>query len=110
MITFEDFLKVEMRVGRIVEAQVFPEARKPALILHIDFGQEIGVKKSSAQIASLYRPESLIGRLVVAVVNLPQKQIGPIMSECLITGFHNEHDEVSLCIPDHKVPLGSRLQ
>lgn len=109
MITFDDFLKVELRVGRVIEAREFPEAKKPALILHIDFGPEIGIRKSSAQITALYRPETLIGRLVVAVVNFPPKQIGPIMSECLVTGFHNENGEVALCVPDKEVPLGTRL-
>lgn len=109
MITFDDFLKVELRVGRVIEARKFPEAQKPAFILHIDFGPEIGIRKSSAQITALYRPETLIGRLVVAVVNFPPKQIGPIMSECLVTGFHNENGEVALCVPDKEVPLGTRL-
>ena len=109
MITFDDFLKVELRVGRVIEAREFPEAKKPARILHIDFGPEIGIRKSSAQITAMYRPETLIGRLVVAVVNFPPKQIGPIMSECLVTGFHNENGEVALCVPDKEVPLGTRL-
>jgi len=109
MITFDDFLKVELRVGRVIEAREFPEAKKPAFILHIDFGREIGIRKSSAQITALYRPETLIGRLVVAVVNFPPKQIGPLMSECLVTGFHNENGEVALCVPDKEVPLGTRL-
>lgn len=109
MITFDDFLKVELRVGRIVEVREFPEARKPAFILHVDFGPEIGLRKSSAQITALYRPEELVGRLVVAVTNFPPKQIGPFMSECLVTGFHNAHGEVALCVPDKDVPLGTRL-
>ncbi|WP_395750604.1 tRNA-binding protein [Prosthecobacter sp.] len=109
MITFEDFLKVELRVGRILEARVFAEANKPAYILQVDFGPEIGVKKSSVQITALYQPEELVGRLVVAVVNFPPKQIGPLMSECLVTGFHNERGEVALCVPDKDVPLGTRL-
>jgi tRNA-binding protein len=109
MITFDDFLKVELRVGRVIEAREFPEAKKPAFILHIDFGPEIGVRKSSAQITALYRAETLIDRLVVAVVNFPPKQIGPIMSECLVTGFHNKNGEVALCVPDQEVPLGTRL-
>lgn len=109
MITFDDFLKVELRVGRVIEAREFSEAKKPAFILHIDFGPEIGIRKSSAQITALYRPETLIGRLVVAVINFPPKQIGPIMSECLVTGFHNENGEVALCVPDKEVPLGTRL-
>lgn len=108
-ITFDDFLKVELRVGRIVKASGFPEARKPAYILHVDFGEELGVRKSSAQLTGLYRPDDLVGRLVVAVVNFPKKQVGPLMSECLVTGFHNEHGEVALCVPDKDVPLGTRL-
>ncbi|MDR2215921.1 MAG: tRNA-binding protein [Nevskiaceae bacterium] len=108
-IRFEDFLKIELRVGRIISASVFEKARKPAYILHVDFGNEIGIKKSSAQITALYTPESLVGRLVVAVVNFPHKQVGPIMSECLVTGFHNEKGEVALCVPDQPVPLGTRL-
>lgn len=108
-ISFDDFLKVELRVGRIVNASVFKEARKPAYVLHVDFGDELGIKKSSAQITALYQPEELIGKLVVAVVNFPSKQVGPLMSECLVTGFHNERGEVALCVPDQPVPLGTRL-
>lgn len=108
-ISFDEFLKVELRVGRIVSASVFEKARKPAYILHVDFGAEIGIRKSSAQISALYRPDDLVGRLIVAVVNFPPKQIGPLMSECLVTGFHNERGEVALCVPDKAVPLGTRL-
>jgi tRNA-binding protein len=108
-ISFDDFLKIELRVGRIVNASVFKEARKPAYVLHVDFGEEIGIKKSSAQITELYQPEELVGKLVVAVVNFPSKQVGPLMSECLVTGFHNESGEVALCVPDREVPLGTRL-
>jgi len=108
-ITWDDFTKVELRVGRVVNAEPFPQARKPAYILHVDFGPEIGTKKSSAQITAVYTPEELIGRLVVGVVNFPPKQIGPIRSECLVTGFHNERGEVVLCIPDRDVPLGAKL-
>jgi tRNA-binding protein len=108
-ITWTDFTKVELRVGRIVAAEAFPEARKPAYKLHVDFGPELGVKKSSAQITRLYQPEDLVGKLVVAVVNFPKKQIGPLVSECLVTGFHNEHGEVALCVPDKAVPLGTKL-
>jgi len=89
-IGFDDFLKVELRVGRIVDAQVFKEARRPAYALQVDFGPALGLRKSSAQITALYRPEELIGRQVVAVLNFPSKQIGPMRSECLVTGFHNE--------------------
>jgi len=109
LIDWTDFAKVELRVGRIVQALPFPEARKPAYILHVDFGAEIGVKKSSAQVTHLYQPETLLGRLVVAVVNFPKKQIGPLQSECLVTGFHNEQGEVALCVPDRDVPLGTKL-
>jgi len=108
-IAWDDFIKVELRVGRIIEASVFQEARNPAYVLKVDFGPEIGIKKSSAQITALYSPEELIGRLVVAVVNFPKKQIGPLMSECLVTGFHNEKGEVALCVPDKPVPLGTKL-
>ena len=88
-IGFNDFLAVELRVGKIISAKPFPEARKPAYVLEIDFGPEIGVKKSSAQITQIYTIEELVGKLVVGVVNFPSKQIGPIRSECLITGFHD---------------------
>lgn len=108
-IGFDDFLKVELRVGRIVSAAVFEQARKPAYVLHVDFGDELGIRKSSAQITVLYRPDELVGKLVVAVVNFPRKQVGPLMSECLVTGFHNERGDVALCVPDQPVPLGTRL-
>lgn len=105
----DEFARVEMRVGRIVHAAVFPEARNPAYVLHVDFGEEIGIRKSSAQITALYSPDELVGKRVVAVVNLPKKQIGPLMSECLVTGFHDEEGHVALCVPDKDVPLGARL-
>lgn len=108
-INWNDFEKVELRVGRIVEAERFPQARKPAYKLRVDFGPEIGVRKSSAQITDLYTPETLIGRLVVAVVNFPPKQIGPWMSECLVTGFHDAQGRVTLCVPDGEAPLGAKL-
>ena len=108
-ISWNDFMKVELRVGRIVTAEVFKEARKPAYKLQVDFGPELGIRKSSAQITALYQPEALVGRLVVAVVNFPKKQIGPLMSECLVTGFHNADGDVALCVPDKEVPLGTRL-
>ena len=108
-ISWSDFEKVELRVGRIVGAAPFPEARNPAYVLQVDFGEAIGVRKSSAQITTLYTPEQLIGRLVVAVVNFPAKQIGPMMSECLVTGFHDAEGNVALCVPDREVPLGTKL-
>jgi tRNA-binding protein len=108
-ISWDDFAKVELRVGRVTSAEVFHAARKPAYVLSIDFGPEIGLRKSSAQITQLYTPQQLIGRLVVAVINFPKKQIGPFMSECLVTGFHNENGEVALCVPDKPVPLGTKL-
>ena len=108
-IGWEDFARVELRVGRVTAAEPFAEARKPAYRLQVDFGAEIGTRKSSAQITDLYRPEDLVGRLVVAVVNFPPKQIGPMMSECLVTGFHDAQGRVALCVPDQDVPLGTRL-
>jgi len=109
LISWDEFSRVELRVGRIIAADEFPQARKPAYLLQVDFGAELGVRKSSAQLTALYRREDLIGRLVVAVLNFPRKQIGPIMSECLVTGFHNERGEVALCVPDQPVPLGAKL-
>ena len=108
-ISWDDFVKIELRVGRIVQADVFPEARRPAYKLVVDFGEEIGRRKSSAQITQRYAPEDLIGKLVVAVVNVPPRQIGPFMSECLVTGFHDADGAVSLCVPEHDVPLGTKL-
>ena len=108
-ISFDDFLKVQLRVGRILEARVFEEAHKPAYVLSVDFGDEIGVKKSSDQTTDLYQPEDLVGKLVVAVVNFPPKQIGPLVSECLVTGFHTQGNKVVLCVPAGDVPLGTRL-
>ena len=108
-ITWDDFMKVELRVGRIVAAEPFPQARKPAYKLQVDFGPEIGMRRSSAQVTALYAPADLVGRLVVGVVNFPRKQIGPFVSECLVTGFHDEAGDVALCVPDKPVPLGTRL-
>lgn len=108
-IGWDDFSKVELRVGRIVAAHVFAEARRPAYVLQVDFGPGIGVRKSSAQVTSLYRPEELVGKLVVGVINFPKKQIGPLMSECLVTGFHDANGDVALCVPDRPVPLGAKL-
>ena len=109
MIAFDDFLKVDVRVGTIVEAEPFPEARKPAIKLKIDFGSDIGVKKSSAQITKHYEVSGLIGRQVMAVVNFPPRQIGPMMSEVLTLGVPDEKGEVVLLQPTHDVPNGGRL-
>jgi tRNA-binding protein len=108
MIAFDDFLKVEMRVGRVVSAEEFPEARKPAYKLTIDFGPDLGVKRSSAQITN-YAREELEGRLVVGVVNFPPRQIGPFMSEVLTLGASDEEGRVILLAPDTPVPLGARI-
>ncbi len=108
-INWSDFEKVDLRVGTVVQVESFPEARQPAYIVHVDFGPEIGVLKSSAQITDRYAKSDLKGKQVVAVVNFPPKQIGPIMSECLITGFQSENGEVVLAVPDETVPNGARL-
>lgn len=109
MIDFDDFLKVDIRVGRITRAEPFPEARKPAYKLWIDFGPDLGEKKSSAQITRHYRLEDLIGRQVMAVVNFPPRQIGPVMSEVLTLGVPDTDGEVVLLSPDLDVPAGGRL-
>lgn len=108
-IAFEDFLKVDIRIGTIVAAEAFPEARKPSFRLRINFGAVIGEKKSCAQIAANYHPDELIGRQVAAVVNFPPRQIGPAMSEVLTLGFADAAGEVVLFAPDVKIPEGSRL-
>ncbi|WP_422377674.1 tRNA-binding protein [Roseibium sp.] len=108
-ISFDDFLKVDVRVGRVVEAEDFPEARKPAYKMKIDFGPDIGIKKTSAQITRHYTPETLVGKLVMAVVNFPPRQIGPVMSEVLTLGVPDEDGEVVLLTPDKDVPVGGRL-
>ncbi len=108
-IGYEDFLKVDVRVGEVVRAEPFPEARKPAIRLWVDFGGEIGVRKSSAQITKHYVPEALVGRQVLAVVNFPPRQIGPFMSEVLVLGLPDEAGEVVLIGPDHRVPSGGRM-
>jgi len=107
-IQWKDFENVELRVGKILNVYEFPEAKKPAYILEVDFGEEIGIKKSSAQITDLYSTDDLKGKLVIGVTNFPAKQIGPIKSECLITGFYRD-DGVVLAVPDKDVPLGSKL-
>lgn len=108
-LSYDEFLAVDIRIGTVMDARPFPEARHPAYILQIDFGPEIGTKKSSAQITQNYTPESLIGRQVLAVVNFPAKQIGPLMSEVLTLGFADENGHVTLIAPDKKIPNGNRM-
>lgn len=108
-ITFDDFLNVDIRSGKIVEAQPYPEARKPAIKLWVDFGEELGVKKSSAQITKHYTPETLIGKQVIAVVNFPPRQIGKFMSEVLVLGLPDDEGEVVLLTSDKDVPIGGRM-
>lgn len=108
-ISWNDFERVELRVGTIVDVQDFPEARKPAYKLTIDFGDAIGLRKSSAQVTALYAKSDLIGKQVVGVVNFPPKQIGPFRSECLVTGFYRPDGAVVLAVPDQPVPNGSKL-
>jgi len=109
MATIEDFEKIDVRVGRVTSAEVFPEARKPAYKLTIDFGPEIGEKKSSAQITTHYKVEDLVGKLVMCVVNFPPRQIGPFISEVLTLGVPDKEGEVILIEPDKDVPIGGRL-
>ena len=108
-IDWGDFARVELRVGTVVRVEDFPEARKPAYKLWVDFGEEIGERKSSAQITDLYGKQELLGRQVVAVVNFPPKQIGPMRSECLVTGFYREDGAVVLAQPERPVPNGAKL-
>jgi tRNA-binding protein len=107
--TYDDFLKVEMRIGKIVRAEPFPKARKPAYKLWIDFGEEIGIKKSSAQITELYPIEELEGKRIVAVVNFPPKQVADFMSEVLVLGVDSAEGGVTLLRADHEAPLGTRV-
>ena len=108
-ITYDDFLAVDIRVGTVVDAQPFPEARKPAIKLWVDFGAELGIRKSSAQITVHYTPETLIGKQVMAVVNFPPRQIGPMKSEILVLGAMDAAGAVVLIAPDHPVPNGGRM-
>lgn len=109
LISWYDFMQVELRVGTIVAAEAFPQARKPAWKLTVDFGADIGQRRSSAQLTALYQPEQLIGKQVLAVLNFPPKQIGPFVSECLVTGFYRDDGAVVLAVPDQPVPNGARL-
>ena len=108
-ISFDDFMKVDIRVGKITQAEPFPEARKPAFKLWVDFGPEIGVKKASAQITKHYSLDELVGRQVLGVVNFPPRQIGPVMSEVLVLGVPDDEGEVVLLAPGKDVPLGGRM-
>lgn len=108
-ISWQDFEKVELRVGTVLQAEPFPEARKPAYKLTVDFGSEIGIRKSSVQITAHYSMQELVGRQVLGVVNFPAKRIGPFLSECLICGFYREDGSVILVVPDMPVPNGAKL-
>ncbi len=108
-IDWDDFEQVELRVGTVISVEEFPEARRPAYKLQVDFGGDIGIKKSSAQLTHLYSVEDLQGRQVVAVTNFPPKQIGPFMSECLVTGFYRDDGSVVLAVPDKEVANGAKL-
>jgi len=108
-LTFDDFLKVDIRVGEVVRAQAYPEARVPAIKLWVNFGDEMGEKKSSAQITAHYTPEGMIGKRVMAVVNFPPRQIGKFMSEILVLGVSDADGGIVLLVPDHDVPLGGRM-
>ena len=108
-VSWETFASLDIRAGRVLSVRPLPRARKAAWVLEIDFGPQIGVLSSSAQITALYDPGTLAGKMVVAVVNLPPKQIGSVLSRCLVTGFADEHGRVSLCVPDRDVPEGTQL-
>jgi tRNA-binding protein len=109
-ISWQDFEQVELRVGTVLTVEAFPEARKPAYKLKVDFGPEIGIKQSSAQLTQHYRPEELVGRQVLGVVNFPPKRIGPFLSECLVCGFYREDGSVILAVPDKPVANGAKLR
>ncbi|MFB0990037.1 MAG: tRNA-binding protein [Polaribacter sp.] len=108
-LNWAEFERVDLRVGTIIAAEIFKEARKPAIKMSIDFGEEIGIRKSSAQITDHYTPENLVGKQISAVVNFPKKQIGPMMSECLVTGFTQPDGSIILAVPDKDAAKGSRL-
>ncbi|WP_147108921.1 tRNA-binding protein [Tateyamaria sp. syn59] len=108
-ISFDDFLKVDIRVGRVTKAEPFPEARKPAIKMWVDFGGEIGERKTSAQVTVHYDPEALVDRQVMAVVNFPPRQIGKFMSEVLVLGFPDDNGDIVLATPDKEVPVGGRM-
>ncbi|WP_299210201.1 tRNA-binding protein [uncultured Tateyamaria sp.] len=108
-ISFDDFMKVDIRVGRVVRAEPFPEARKPAIKMWVDFGGDLGERKTSAQVTVHYDPEALVGRQVMAVVNFPPRQIGPFMSEVLVLGFPDDNGNIVLATPDKDVPVGGRM-
>lgn len=108
-ITWDDFAKVDVRVGRVERAEPFPEARKPSIKMWIDFGSELGVRKTSAGLAANYSPDELVGRSVIAVVNFPPRQVGKFMSEVLVLGLPDEHGEVVLLQPERAVPAGGRM-
>ena len=108
-IGWKEFEEIELRAGTIIEAEDFPEARKPAYKLKIDFGEEIGIRKSSAQITHYYTKEELIGKQILGVINFPRKQIGPFISECLVTGFYDDQRKVVLAVPDKEISKGSKL-
>ncbi|MEN8224162.1 MAG: tRNA-binding protein [Bacteroidota bacterium] len=108
-ISWNDFEKVELRIGKIIDVKDFPEARKPAYIVTVDFGPETGIKRSSAQLTDLYSKKDLLGKQIIGVINFPPKQIGPFMSEFLLTGFPQEDGSVILAVPERKGELGSKL-
>lgn len=108
-ISWNDFEQVELRIGTIISAEDFSEAKKPAYKIIVDFGEELGNRKSSAQITHYYRKEELVGKQIIGVINFPKKQIGPFISECLITGFYDDHGQVILAIPDSKIKNGAKL-